>query len=267
MIKFKIAVCQNKPVKNKNRSVAHAISKIEEAKANNADLVVLPEIFYYPYELRALPKLEEADRETLSKLQSTAKRLGIFLCTGSMVERVGDKRFNKSYLIDTTGKVILEHCKAHLFDVNFKTLRTRESLIFDPGDKFAVVDTKLGKIGMLICYDIRFPEAARKLTLMGAEIILVPAAFNNITGPLHWHILFRGRAIENQVYVAAASPACDMESSYHAYGHSMVVDPLGKVLAEAEDSECTLYAEIDPDIIDEVRGKLPLLKHRRPEIY
>jgi len=267
MKKFKIAVCQNKPVKNKNESVKQIISKIEEAKAKDADLVVLPEIFYYPYELRALPKLEESNRETLSKLQSTAKRLGIHLCTGSMVERVNDKRFNKSYLINPAGEVILEHCKAHLFDVNFQTLRTRESLIFDAGDKFAVADTELGKIGMLICYDIRFPEAARKLTLMGAEIILVPAAFNNITGPLHWHILFRGRAIENQVFIAAASPACDMESRYHAYGHSMVVDPWGKILTEANDSECTLFAEIDPEVLDEVRGKLPLLKHRRPEIY
>ena len=267
MKKFKIAVCQNKPVKNKDESVAQIITKIEEAKANKADLVVLPEIFYYPYELRALPKLEESDRETLAKLQSTAKKLEIHLCTGSMVERIGDKRFNKSYLINPAGEVILEHCKTHLFDVNFKTLRTRESLIFDAGDNFAVADTELGKIGMLICYDIRFPEAARKLTLMGADIILVPAAFNNITGPLHWHILFRGRAIENQVFVAAASPACDMESRYHAYGHSLVVDPWGKILTEADDSECTLYAEIDPDVLSEVRGKLPLLKHRRPEIY
>ena len=267
MQKFKLAVCQNKPIKNKNESVLQAIAKIEEAKANHADLVVLPEIFYYPYELRTLPKLEESNRETLGKLQSTAERLGIYLCTGSMVEKVGDKRFNKSYLIDPAGKVILEYCKSHLFDVNFKNLRTKESLIFDPGDNFAVVETELGKIGILICYDIRFPEAARKLTLMGAEIILVPAAFNNITGPLHWHILFRGRAIENQLFIAAASPACDMESSYHAYGHSMVVDPWGKVLTEAGDSECILYADIDPAVLEETREKLPLLKHRRPEIY
>ena len=267
MKKFKVAVCQNKPVKNKNESVSQIITKIEAAKAEKADLVVLPEIFYYPYELGALPKLEESNRETLGRLQATAKRLEIHLCTGSMVERVEKKRFNKSYLIDPTGEIILEHCKAHLFDVNFKTLRTRESLVFDAGNKFAVADTELGKIGMLICYDIRFPEAARKLTLMGAEIILVPAAFNNITGPLHWHILFRGRAIENQVFIVAASPACDMKSRYHAYGHSMVVDPWGKILTEADDSECTLFAEIDPEVLDEVRGKLPLLKHRRPEIY
>ena len=267
MKKFKIAVCQNKPVKNKDKSVAQIISKIEEAKAKGADLVVLPEIFYHPYELKALPRLEESNGETLGQLQTTAKRLEIYLCTGSMVERVENKRFNKSYLIDPSGKIILEHCKAHMFDVDFETLRTRESLIFDAGDGFAIAKTELGKVGMLICYDIRFPEAARKLALMGAEIILVPAAFNNITGPLHWHILFQGRAIENQVFIVAASPACDMKSRYHAYGHSMVVDPWGKILTEADDSECTLFTEIDPEVLDEAREKLPMLKHRRPEIY
>ena len=267
MKKFKIAVCQNKPVKNKDESVSQIISQIEDAKKGNADLVVLPEIFYYPYELRALAKLEESNRETLNKLILTAKKLGIYLCTGSMVERVEDKRFNKSYLIDPTGEVVLAYCKSHLFDVNFKELKTHESLVFDYGNHFAIAETNLGRIGILICYDIRFPEAARKLTLLGAEVILVPAAFNNVTGPLHWHILFRARAIENQTFIVAASPAYDVKSHYHAYGHSMVIDPWGTVLTEADDSECILFADIDPDVLNETREKLPLLKHRRPGVY
>jgi len=267
MKKFKLAVIQNKPIKNKEESINYVIKKIEEASNNNSDLVVLPEIFYYPYELRSLPKIEEANKETLNKLALTAKKLGIYICTGSTVEKVGSKRFNKSYLINRSGDVILEYCKSHLFDVNFNNLRTRESLVFDRGDTFPIVETELGKIGILICYDIRFPEAARKLALQGAEIILVPAAFNTVTGPLHWHIIFRARAIENQVFLAAASPALDMEAKYHAYGHSMIIDPWGTILSEAGVNEDMIYSEIDPAVLMEVRGKLPLLKHRRPDIY
>lgn len=228
---------------------------------------MLPEIFFYPYEIDLLKKIAEENNETLLKLQETAKKNNIYLCTGSIAEKVKDKIYNKSYLINPEGNIIHGYCKSHLFDVTLPHLRVQESEVFYPGNKLSVISTELGKIGILICYDIRFPEAARKLSLSGAELILVPAAFNNITGPAHWHIMFRARAVENQVYIAAASPARNNNSKYKAYGHSMIVDPWGKIISEAGKNEKIIYATINPEITKEIREELPLLKHRRKELY
>ena len=163
--------------------------------------------------------------------------------------------------------MIYNYCKSHLFDVELPHLKIQESQLFYPGNKFSVISTELGKIGILICYDIRFPEAARKITLSGAEIILVPAAFNNITGPAHWHVMFRARAIENQVYIAVASPARNNSSKYKAYGHSMIVNPWGKIISEAGNNEKIIYSIVKPEIIERTRAEMPLLKHRRKELY
>ncbi len=267
MKKFKIAVCQLKPKRDKYVSVKLALEMLDEAVNNGAELLMLPEIFYHPYELRAIPKLEEANGGTLAKLAEFAKSRKIYLCTGSMVEKQGENRYNQAYLLGPDGKVLLDHRKCHLFDVNFKNLRVRESNFFTPGNEFNVADTQLGKIGMLVCYDIRFPEAARKLAKQGVEIILAPAAFNTITGPAHWELFCRTRAVENQAYLAAASPARDTDAAYHAYGHSMIVDPWGNVLAEAGEGQEIIYSQIDPEFMAETRAKLPMLKHRREEIY
>ncbi len=267
MKNFKIAVCQNKPVRDKDSSISHAVKMVGEAAGNGAELVVLPEIFYHPYELGKIPELEEDDHDTLSHLIECTRKNNIHLCTGSTVEKVDGKRYNKSFLIGPDGKILLDYCKCHLYDVNFKGLRTSESATFSYGDHVGVADTELGKIGIIICYDIRFPEMARKLALLGAEIILVPAAFNTISGPAHWDIMFRARAIENQVYLAAASPARDNQAKYKAYGHSMVIDPWGNVLNEAGTAEELIYADCSEEVLENIRGKLPLLKHRRPELY
>ena len=134
-------------------------------------------------------------------------------------------------------------------------------------NELIVKETPFGKLGLSVCYDIRFPEMARKLALKGAEILLVPAAFNTVTGPAHWHVMFRARAIENQVFIAAASPALTPEAQYRAYGHSMIVNPWGEVLAEAGTGKSIIYAEIDPQALKDTRERLPLLKHRRRDIY
>ena len=267
MKNFKMAVCQNKPSRSKSDSIDNVSDMVTEAANNGAKLIALPELFYHPYELGKVAKLQESNNESLNKLIEIAKKNQVFLCTGSMVQKEGDGRFNKAYLISPEGKILLDYSKCHLFDVSFKNLRTRESRVFAYGNKVGVADTELGKIGMLICYDIRFPEMARKLALLGAEIIIVPAAFNTVTGPLHWEVVFRGRAIENQVYLAAASPARDPESSYQAYGHSMIIDPMGKILSEADTDAEIIYADFSNDVLEETRNKLPLLKHRRPELY
>jgi predicted amidohydrolase len=240
---------------------------ISEAADKGAQLVMLPEIFYHPYELKKISKLEEKNRETVNKLRKVSKQNKVYLCTGSTVENEAGKRVNKSFLIDPHGKIILEYSKMHLFDVNFKGLRSRESLVFNPGNSINVADTKLGKIGIIICYDIRFPELTRSLALRGAEIILVPATFNIISGEAHWDIFSRCRAVENQVFLAAACPARDTKSQYVAYGHSRIIDPWGTVIAEAGTKEEIIFADITNERLDEVRKRLPLLQHLRKDIY
>ncbi|KKR03593.1 MAG: hypothetical protein UT30_C0025G0005 [Candidatus Uhrbacteria bacterium GW2011_GWF2_39_13] len=268
MKKFKAAICQNRQTYDKERNILHVLDMIDEAASNNAELVILPEIFYYPYELPAMPMVQEENKETLSRLAEKARKLKIYLCTGSMAEVSKGKRYNRTYLINPSGKVILEYSKCHLFDVSFKTLHVSESAVFESGNKLAAVKTPLGTIGMLICYDIRFPEMARKLACgMGVEFLIVPAAFNTVTGPAHWDMVFRARAVENQIYVAAASPARKRNSTYKAYGHSMFIDPWGRVLGEANTTEKIIYAETNPKVLSDTRTRLPLLKHRRPEFY
>lgn len=267
MLNYKIAICQIKPLRDKKQSINLAQSYIFKAAEEGAKLVILPEIFYHPYEFKAIPELEETNKETVKILSKVAKDANVYLCTGSTVEKDNTGRFNKSHLISPNGEILLDYSKSHLFDVNFNDLKVQESSVFDKGNKFEIVATDIGKIGILICYDIRFPETARKLMLKGADLILVPAAFNHISGPAHWHALFRARAIENQVYMIAASPARDNTAKYLAYGHSLCVDPWGKVTNEAGEDETLIYPEIDRNYISEVRKKLPSQDHRRPEIY
>ncbi|MEG0662965.1 MAG: nitrilase-related carbon-nitrogen hydrolase, partial [Anaerovoracaceae bacterium] len=136
-----------------------------------------------------------------------------------------------------------------------------------PGNAATVVDTKYGKIGVAICYDVRFPELSRRMALDGAKVIILPAAFNMTTGPAHWSLSMRARALDNQVYFAANAPARDENGPYVAYGHSMIVSPWGEVLMEADEKEDIIYSEIDTDYVDSIRDQLPLLKHRREELY
>jgi len=267
VIDFTIAVIQNRTIHDKERNVAEAIALVEKAANRGAGLVMLPEIFMYPYELDKLRGLAETDGSTRTRLAEKAKEYGIHLCTGSIPERENDMIYNRAYLLGPDGEALLVHDKCHLFDVRLPHLVAKESSVFTPGGSVLVAKTSLGAVGMLVCYDIRFPEISRRLTLAGAEIILVPAAFNTVTGPAHWHTLFRTRAVENQVYVAAASPARNNRSLYRAYGHSLVVDPWGKILTEAGTGRAILYARLSATVLEETRARLPLLRHRRPEIY
>ena len=178
-----------------------------------------------------------------------------------------NKLTNTSYLINSSGNIIYEYNKCHLFDVQLDDLTVQESKVFTAGNSTSVIKTELGNIGISICYDIRFPELARKMTLQGMQAICVPAAFSKTTGKSHWHAILQARAIENQIYLYAASPACNPKSSYPAYGHSMIIDPWGEIVAEAGIGEEIIYGTIDLEFIKYVRHKLPLLNHRRADIY
>jgi len=264
---FKMAVCQNNPGYDKFKNILDSIEMIKKSTSHGADLVMLPEIFFYPYELQSLRSIVDRNDETLNIMKDLCVKHNIYLQMGSIAEEKDGAFYNSAYLINPSGNVVLKHSKCHLFDVDLPALKTMESSVFKPGNKLEIVSTDLGKIGMLVCYDIRFPEAARKLTLQGMEILLVPAAFNTITGPAHWHINFRMRAVENQVFIAAASPSRNNKLKYQAFGHSLIVDPWGKVLKEAGTREQIIYADIDPNILTQTRERLPLLIHRRGDIY
>ncbi|MCG8570868.1 MAG: carbon-nitrogen hydrolase family protein [Spirochaetes bacterium] len=267
MKSFKTALCQNKPGYDKKANIERALIMLDQAVNEYAKLIIFPEMFFYPYEIKNIPAVAEQNFETLKIFQKKAKEYQVHLCTGSMAIQENDQIYNRAYLIDPTGQIILEYSKMHLFDVDLPSLKVLESSVFTPGNELKVAKTDLGKIGLLICFDIRFPELARKLTLMGAEMIIVPAAFNTTTGPAHWHINMRMRAVENQVYLAAVSPARNSHTKYHAYGHSLLIDPWGEIKAEADIDEEIIYGNIDLDYLAEIRSRLPLLKHRRPELY
>ncbi len=264
---IKVAICQNKPIPDKKENVAHAVSLIEKAAQNGAQLITLPEIFYYPYELLAIRGIAESDNATLEQLQHVAQKCGVYLCTGSIAEKREDGIRNTSYLLDPSGNVLLKYSKSHLFDVHFEGFRVKESVVFTAGDDIPVVKTPIGTISILICYDIRFPELARTCALQGAEIIIVPAVFTTITGPAHWHVLFRARAIENQVFLLAASQAPSDKARQTSYGHSLVVDPWGTILTEAATDETILYAELLADSLIDTRKRIPVFSQRRPDIY
>jgi omega-amidase len=269
---MKAAICQIKNLPDKAANISKAAKMIDAAKSEGADMVVLPEIFNSPYEIDLFPDFAEAEPSgpTLDMLAGKAARHKLLVIGGSVPEKIegSDRVYNTCFVFDETGKIIARHRKVHLFDISIKEkITVTESDVVEPGDEFVVFEWNGFKIGLLICYDIRFPEAARLLALEGAQIIAVPAAFNTTTGPAHWHLNMRTRAVENQVYLLAASPARNMQSAYHAYGHSLVVGPWGKILAEAGEDEEIIYAKIDKDHLEKVRQQLPLLKHRRTDLY
>ena len=267
---FKLAVCQMNVVDNKDMNLNKAVNMIESAAQNKVDMVLLPEMFNCPYDNSKFVEYAESRKNsrTLKSISSAAERDGIYVIAGSIPELENGKLYNSSFIFDRKGKIIGVHRKMHLFDIDVPGKITfKESETLTAGNEITVVDTELCRIGVAICYDIRFPELLRLMTDKGAELIAVPGAFNMTTGPAHWDPLMRVRAVDNQVYVAAASPARDEGFSYVAYGNSMVVDPWGDIISRAGADEKIIYADIYLSRVESVRNELPLLKNMRKDIY
>lgn len=272
---FKIGLCQmagslkDDISENKKETWAKAEQMIREAASNGAQIIALPEMWNCPYSNDFFRAYSESENgETVSRMSELAKELSIYLIGGSMPEVDNDRVYNTCFVFDREGQVIGKHRKAHLFDIDVKGgIRFMESDTLTAGDTATVIDTEYGKIGIAICYDVRFPELFRKMTLDGARMVFLPAAFNLTTGPAHWDLTMRARALDNQIYFAAISPARCMEGVYQAYGYSCVTTPWAEFAARAETEETIIYADIDFDYEDSIRDQLPLLKHRRPELY
>ena len=266
---FKLALCQMNVVDNKDLNVTKAVNMIMDA-ACHADMVVLPEMFNCPYDNSKFREYAESAENsmTLHKISQAAEKAGVYVVAGSIPEVENSKIYNSSFIFRGDGEVIGVHRKLHLFDIDVPgKIAFKESETLTAGNGITVVDTEFCRVGVAICYDVRFPELSRLMTNMGAELVVVPGAFNMTTGPAHWEVLMRARAVDNQVYVAAASPARNENSSYVAYGNSMIVDPWGNTLKRADADETIIYANVDLSKVKDVRDELPLLKNRRKDLY
>ena len=267
---IRIAQLQLPVYTNKEDTYIHVTAACEKAAAAGADLIALPEMFCCPYETANFPLYAEKEGEaTWQFAADLARRLGIYLSAGSMPEADEAGRvYNTAYIFDRQGRQIAKHRKMHLFDINVKDGQVfQESLTLTPGNEVTVFDTEFGRIGLCICYDFRFPELCRLMALQGALLILVPAAFNMTTGPAHWELTFRSQGLYNQVYTVGTSPARDLDASYHSWGHSIVCDPWGTVLSQLDENEDIQITEIDLAKVLQTREQLPLLKHRRTDLY
>lgn len=281
MPKLNIALLQLKPspVKHENFTTASRLLRQAFTKSPALDLVILPECFNSPYSIKLFRKYGEQvpHGETTQFLSKLAKENNVNLIGGSYPESTPEGIYNTSTVFNTTGELIAKHRKVHLFDVDIPGKITfQESRVLQAGSDSTVFDitspsdhSLKSTVGLGICYDLRFPELAHKMTRPphSSSLLVYPGAFNTITGPLHWELLARSRAVDNQCFVALCSPARDEEAKYLAYGHSIVVDPMGRVIAEAGEGEEVLTCEIELDDVDEFRGNVPLETQRRFDVY
>lgn len=257
-------------VADKMENVRTVKTYLEKIKDENPDFVILPEMFCCPYQTENFPIYAEKEGGPVwQQLSGYAKQYGIYLIGGSMPEKDAEGNvYNTSYIFDREGKQIGKHRKVHLFDIDVKGGQTfKESDTLTAGDSDTVFDTEFGKIGVMLCFDIRFPELSRMMVNDGAKVIFVPAAFNMTTGPAHWELSFRTRALDNQIYMVGCAPARDVSAGYISWGHSIVTDPWGRVIDMLDEKKGILLAELDMDYEEQVREELPLLKSRRKDIY
>jgi predicted amidohydrolase len=269
--RLRVACVQLNAVPSKADNIERAERLVDKAAATGADLVLLPE----KWTGIGPPELIRSVAESLDEGEATAAMRrwagshGITLVGGSIVERREghEKLSNTSVVIDPEGEIAAVYRKIHLFDVEVGGHVYRESETEDPGDRPAATEVEGWKVGLTICYDLRFPELYRILAVDGCEIVTVPAAFTLYTGKDHWEVLLRARAIENQCYVVAANQWGSYADGKAAYGRSMIVDPWGVVLAQAPDEDGVIVAELVRPRLQDVRRRLPSLANRQPAAY
>jgi predicted amidohydrolase len=245
-----------------------AVKLIGEAKAGGADYVLTPEMTNI-MEIRRERLLasivaEEADR-SLAALRELARRLAVHLHVGSLAIKLSaDRAANRSFLIDRDGEIVARYDKIHMFDVDLANGESyRESRNFRPGELAVAADLPWGRLGLTICYDLRFPALYRALAEAGCSMLAIPAAFTRQTGEAHWHVLVRARAIENGSFVFAAAQGGRHQNGRETYGHSLIVDPWGHILGEGGVEPGIVLAEIDLAAVAAARGRVPSLRHGR----
>lgn len=271
---MKIALIQMLVSPDKEEDLEKARRMVLEAAENGAEMAVLPEMFCCPYANEFFPiYAEERGGHIYTCLSEIARDAGLVLVGGSFPELVpgepdAARLYNTCFVFDAEGKEIAFHRKAHLFDIDLEGgQHFHESEVFTPGDRATVFDALGHRFGLAVCFDIRFAEFFRKMCLMGAEAVILPAAFNMRTGPMHWELLFRMRAVDNQLFTVGAASARARNGVYVSYANSIVCSPWGKVIARAGEAEEIVYADIDFSENQKARAQLPILTAMRPELY
>lgn len=268
-MKLKLALCQMQVSENKEENLNAAADLVRQAAQQGAQTVCLPEMFCCPYDNACFPAYaEKIDGEIVRRLSQAAREAGCLLVGGSFPEREGNRIYNTCPVFGRDGALLGRHRKMHLFDIDVAGgIRFEESAVLSAGNSCTVIDTEFGKIGVAICFDVRFVELFRAMALEGAQLVFLPAAFNPTTGPAHWELTMRARALDNQIFLAACAPARNDEASYRSYGHSCVTTPWGEVAGQLGEQPGILYAEIELDQISKVRRELPILSARRTDCY
>ena len=265
---FRVGLVQMRSGRTPQGNLDAAVKLIGEAKSAGADYVLTPEMTNIMEASReklfAAVVAEESDA-SLATFRELAHKLAIYLHIGSLAIKVSpDKVANRSFLIDPRGEVVARYDKIHMFDVDLACGESyRESNNFRPGELAVLHDLPWGRLGLTVCYDLRFPALYRALAEAGASFLAIPSAFTRQTGEAHWHVLNRARAIENGSFVLAAAQGGKHENGRETYGHSLVVDPWGRVIAEGGTEPGVVMAEVDPAEVAAARARIPSLQHGR----
>jgi deaminated glutathione amidase len=265
---FKVGLVQMRSGLEPAANLTAARGLIEQAAQAGADYVLTPEmtnIMEIRRERLFAAIAEEESDPTLAALRETARKYSIYLHVGSLAIKVSHyKAANRSFLIDRRGDIVARYDKIHMFDVDLANGESyRESNNFRPGELAVLADLPWGRLGMTVCYDLRFPALYRALAEAGGSFLAIPAAFTKQTGDAHWHVLMRSRAIENGCFVFAAAQGGAHENGRATFGHSLVVDPWGQVLAEAGNEPGIILADVDPAAVAAARARIPSLLHGR----
>ncbi len=265
---FTAAVVQLRSGRKISENIDHALPLIRKAAAEGADYIQTPEMSSLVEKSReslfeqARPEHEDT---FLAAMQDCARHLRVTLHLGSIAIRDGDKIANRAYIIDPDGRIIARYDKLHLYDVDLPNGESwRESRTYTGGSSAVLAHTSLAKIGLTICYDVRFPALYRELAIAGADILTAPACFTRQTGEAHWHVLHRARAIETGSFMISAAQIGPHEDGRETYGHSLIIDPWGRVLADAATAPGIAMAKIDLSLVAETRARIPTLIHARP---
>jgi len=265
---FKAAMIQMRSGMTPGANVEAAVRLIGEAKAAGAEYVLTPEMtnIMEVKRERLFAAIVDEERDTsLATFRELARELGIYVHVGSLAIKAGHERAaNRAFVIDPKGEIAARYDKIHMFDVDLAGGESyRESRSYRPGELAVLTDLPWGRLGVTICYDLRFPALYRALAEAGAIMLAIPSAFTRQTGEAHWHVLNRARAIENGCFVFAAAQAGKHESGRETFGHSLIVDPWGRILAEGGTEPSVVMAEIDPAEVSNARARIPSLQHGR----
>lgn len=245
---------------DKAENLRAARAEIDRAVRDGAELVILPEMFCLPYETaRFAEYAETAGGPAQQMLAAAARENRCWLVGGSICEEENGRYYNTSYVYDPAGNLIAKHRKVHLFDIDIKGGQYfKESDVLSPGEQLTVFDSPWGKIGLAICFDIRFADMAAQMVDAGARLLIYPASFNMSTGPRHWELLFRARAMDGQCYSVGVAPARVEDASYVSWAHSIVVDPWAQVVCDLGTAAQTRVVSIDLDVVNAVRQQIPI---------